>query len=153
MGEERAQTFFEDVFSIAEYEPSGLLQIGPFRIRFHPTRHYIPCWACRIEVDGRALVYLADTGPSDDLAQFAASADVLICEATFSGDPPEGQSGMRGHLSAREAGALAAAAGVERLLLTHYWARLGADALQREAEDTFGRAAQLAVPGRTIVIA
>mgnify|MGYP001117279347 CR=1 FL=1 len=154
MGDERSEVFFEDVFMVAEYDPSRLLQLGPFQIRFRPTRHYVPCWACRIEVDGRTIVYLADTGPDDDLADLARSATVLICEATLSGDPDpvEGQGGVRGHLSAREAGALAAAAGAERLVLTHYWASLGVDALRREAEDAFGQTVQLAQPGWTIVL-
>ena len=49
-----------------------------------------------------------------------------------------------GHLAAEEAGALGAAAGAERLLLTHYWSET-AEQLVAPASDAFGAEAELAV--------
>ena len=76
--EEEAESFF-DVFAIREYDPKWSAEIGPFAIRFYRTRHFIPCWAIRLEEDGKSLVYLADTGPDEALIDFARDADLLIC--------------------------------------------------------------------------
>jgi ribonuclease BN (tRNA processing enzyme) len=151
-GGELAEGFFEEVFQIAEYVPDQPLQLGELTIRFHPTRHYIPCWACRIETAGRAIVYLADTGPFPELISFAEKADLVICEGTHRDEPAGIPIEHRGHLTAREAGALAAATGAGRLLLTHLWATLGVEALRRDAEDTFGQPVDVAAPGLVIEV-
>ena len=36
--------------------------------------------------DGRTLVYSGDTAKSDELIEFAAGADLLVCEAAFRDD-------------------------------------------------------------------
>lgn len=135
-GTEESGSFF-DVFSAQEYEPNRPAEIGPFTIRFQRTRHFIPCWAIRLEVDGGSLVYLADTGTDEALIDFARDADLLICEGTHinlpTSEPPE----PAGHLTARQAGEIAAAAGVHKLLLTHVWAELGFDRYRQEAESVF----------------
>src|SRR5262249_39020406 len=65
---------------------------------------------------GWALVYSADTGESETLVRLAAGADVLLCEASFL----EGQSTRPDlHLTARQAAAHAARAGVGQLVRTH----------------------------------
>jgi ribonuclease BN (tRNA processing enzyme) len=135
-GDEDRGSFF-DVFAIREYDPNRTEQLGQFIIRFHQSHHYIPCWASRLEVDGKSLVYLADTGADETLVEFARGADLLICEGTHL-ELPEGVSPERmGHLTARQAGELAAAAGVRQLLLTHLWADLGVVNALREAESAF----------------
>lgn len=149
---EVAEDFFEEVFHITEYAPDQPLQLGELTIRFRPTRHYIPCWACRIETAGRAIVYLADTGPFPELIPFTEKADLVICEGTYRDVPAGLPIELRGHLTAREAGTLAAAAGAGRLLLTHFWATLGVEALRQEAEDAFGRPVDVAAPGLVIEI-
>ena len=151
-GGEPAEGFFEEVFEVAEYAPDQPLQLGTVRVQFHPTRHFIPCWACRIESAGRVIVYLADTGPLPELVHFAERADLVICEGTYLEEPGSIPAEHRGHLTAREAGALAAAAGAARLLLTHFWATLGVDALRQEAEDGFGQPVDVATPGLVIEI-
>lgn len=149
-GEDGAR-FFDEVFRIEEYAPGEVLTFGEVTVRFQATRHYIPCWACRVEAGGRSLVYLADTGPDPELVPFARDADVLICEGTFLHPPGTGDSG-RGHLTAREAGEIAAAAGARRLVLTHLWAALDVHRLRRDAEDAYGAPVELAVPGLRIAV-
>jgi ribonuclease BN (tRNA processing enzyme) len=85
-------------------------------VRTARTVHPIECHAVRLTADGRSLVYTGDTGPSEGVVELARGADVLLAEAAHppgSGLPP----GV--HLTGREAGEHAAAAGVGRLLLTH----------------------------------
>lgn len=147
-GESR-EDFFESVYVLDEYDPATPLTIGGLTIRFHPTRHSIPCWAMRIEGSGRALVYLADTAPAPDLVGFAQDADLLVCEATLT---DEEISATVGHLTARQAGEIAAAAGARSLLLTHYWFELGRERLRAEAMDAFGGPVQVATPYLTVSV-
>jgi ribonuclease BN (tRNA processing enzyme) len=129
---DEVQSFF-DVFAVREYDPKWPAEIGPFTIRFHRTRHFIPCWAIRLDEGGKSLVYLADTGPDEALVDFSRDADLLICEGTHINPPPE----PVGHLTARQAGEIAAAASARKLLLTHLWAELGFDRYRQKAESVF----------------
>jgi ribonuclease BN (tRNA processing enzyme) len=76
----------------------------------------VECYAIRLAVDGRSLVYTGDTGPCSRIVELARGADVLLAEAAHAPGPdlPKGL-----HLTGREAGEHAAAAEVGRLLLTH----------------------------------
>ncbi len=94
----------------------GTSTIGPFTVRTARTAHPIECHAIRLTVDGRSLVYTGDTGPSERVVELARGADVLLAEAAH---PPGPGLPAALHLTGREAGEHAAAAGVGRLLLTH----------------------------------
>jgi ribonuclease Z len=86
-----------------------------WRITTAPTVHSRPCIALRFEGPGGApaLVCSADTEPCPAVTELAAGAAVLIHEATTA-EPFEG------HTTPRQAAEVAAAAGVERLVLVHY---------------------------------
>lgn len=91
-----------------------VLDGAPYRIHTAPTVHSRPCLALRFSSDdGRALVYSADTEPCDAVRDLARGASVLIHEATTPEPFP-------GHTSPYQAGEVAAAAGVARLVLVHY---------------------------------
>jgi len=94
---------------------AGALQVGPFALTLARMAHPVECYGMRIEAEGRSLAYSADTGPTDALVDLARDADVLLAEAGFG--PAEGPPDL--HLTGRQAGQHAAAAGVGRLLLTH----------------------------------
>jgi ribonuclease BN (tRNA processing enzyme) len=95
---------------------SGSFALGPFEVTLARTAHPIECYAIRLSVDGRSLVYTGDTGPCERVVDLARGADVLLAEAAHPPGPglPPGL-----HLTGREAAEHAAAAGVGRLLLTH----------------------------------
>jgi ribonuclease BN (tRNA processing enzyme) len=104
-----------DVFDFVPVGP-GSFPLGPFGVTLARTAHPIECYAIRLTVDGRSLVYTGDTGPCERVVELARGADVLLAEAAHPPGPglPTGL-----HLTGREAGEHAAAAGVGRLLLTH----------------------------------
>lgn len=126
-------------FELEEYQASArwiaveggeeiALDGAGYHIDTAPTVHSRPCLALRFaSADGRALVYSADTEPCDAVRNLARGAAVLIHEATTPGPFP-------GHTSPRQAGEIAAAAGVGRLVLVHYSPRWTMSADQAVAE-------------------
>ena len=95
------------------------LAIGHGRLRFAPTTHYITSFAIRYERNGTSITYSADTAPDQRVVDLARGTDLFLCEATLLADEQE-HGGIRGHSSSKDAGQMAADAGVARLVLTHY---------------------------------
>ena len=122
--------FLNEAFDLNEFDPSRPLSIGPGRLRFAPTTHYITAFAMRYERNGTSFTYSADTAPDARVVELARGTDLFLCEATLLADEAE-PGGVRGHSSAREAAQMAAAAGVGRLVLTHYTQ----DATPRDLEE------------------
>jgi ribonuclease BN (tRNA processing enzyme) len=131
-----------DVFDFVPVGP-GRLEIGPFEAALVRTAHPVECYAIRLTVGGRALVYTGDTGPCDRVVALARGADVLLCEAAH---PDERGLPDELHLTGRQAGEHAAAAGVGRLLVTHVPAWVDAEAQLADARTAFA-AAELVAPG------
>ncbi len=69
---------------------------------------------------GLRVSLVTDTATVDDLAGFVAGSDLLVCEAMYARDEDAQRARERGHMTARQAGRLAAGAGVRALWLTHF---------------------------------
>jgi ribonuclease BN (tRNA processing enzyme) len=117
----------QEAFSGWVEPPPGLMELrelapdGPDEVRAEgllirsaPTNHTDGSLAYRVEAEGRSLVYSGDTDESASLVELARGADLLVLEAANLVKVP-------GHLTPGVAGRLAAAAGVTRLLLTHFY--------------------------------
>lgn len=141
---------FLSVFDVHEYEPDALLKIGELEFRFHPTVHYVPCWAMRISngVDDD-LFYTADTGPAANLASAAAGSDVVVAEGTATDGSHESYA-SRGHMTPAEAGELGRDAGATTLVLSHLWAENDPFRSVREASAAFGGPVELATRGLSV---
>jgi ribonuclease BN (tRNA processing enzyme) len=124
-----------DVFDFVYVGP-GDFTIGPFSVRTARTAHPIECNAIRLEARGRSLVYTGDTGPCPRVVDLARRADVLLAEAAF--EEIEGLPGDL-HLTGRQAGEHAGAAGVGRLLLTHVPSWVDREGQLRAAAGVFPR--------------
>ncbi|HEX4033052.1 MAG TPA: MBL fold metallo-hydrolase [Solirubrobacteraceae bacterium] len=138
------ELLIEDAFDCSEYDPAAELAIGPLRARFQLVPHYVPTYAIELtDGDGRRIVFSADCGPNDELVEFARAAQLLLIEATLTEPDLEDHA----HLTAEEAGEIGRRAGVERLLVTHFSADLGADQVRARAAEAFARPVEVAVAG------
>jgi ribonuclease BN (tRNA processing enzyme) len=120
-------------------------RVGEMELTFGRTAHPVPTNAVRIEAMGRVLTYSADTGPGGEVPRLAGGCDVLLCEAALSGDRTEDSFPF--HLTASEAGELAATAGARRLILTHLPPSLNPQTSLAEARSKFGHDPEWAAPG------
>ncbi len=144
---ERAETDLTDIFAFQPLADGGSVELAGVTVRARAVEHPCEAYALRVEHDDRSLVYSGDTGPCAGLVEAARGADVLLCEASWPhvtqwwDEPPPGV-----HLSGRQAGEHAAAAGVGRLLITHVPAWFDAQALLAEAKEAFGGPVDLVEP-------
>jgi ribonuclease Z len=102
---------------------------------------------------GRTVVYTGDTRPVAATESVADGADLLIHDATFV-DEAVDRARSTGHATAREAGEIAARAGVRRLALTHVSSRYAGRTreLVAEAEAVFDGAVTLPDDGDEIEV-
>lgn len=132
-------------------QPGDSVPLGEgWQMRTAPTIHGRPGLALRIETSTgeRAIVYSADTEPCAAVQELAQGAVVLIHEATT----PEP---MAGHTTPGQAGAIAAAAGVSRLVLVHYsprWTMPEEAALHQIAASGFQGLAEIGRDGQVIEV-
>ena len=95
---------------------------------------------------GQRFAFIMDTRLCDAAFALADQADMLVCECTFA-ETEAGLARDYGHLTARQAGRIAAEAGARLLILTHFSQRYetaGAERLAAEAESAFGGGVVLA---------
>jgi ribonuclease BN (tRNA processing enzyme) len=133
----------EGVFDWNRIGPNKEVAIGDLVLSFSRTDHPVDTLAVRVDSAGRSLGYSADSGPDWDLAELGPGIHLAFCEATYLSD----REGSLPHMSARQAGQNARAAGVERLVITHLWPRIDRGAAQEEAEVAFGGRVQVAATG------
>ena len=106
---------------------------------------------------GQRFAFIMDTRLCDAAFALAEGADMLVCEATFT-DDDVALAGEYGHLTAGQAGRIAAESGARLLVLTHFSQRYPAGEEEKfaaEAAGQFGREvvvasdlARIAVPRR-----
>ncbi|MDE0653596.1 MAG: MBL fold metallo-hydrolase [bacterium] len=109
--------------------------VGDQQWRFSQTDHPVETLAPRVDCGGRSFAFSADTGDGWSFASLGEGIDLALCEATYLHEDLVEPSP---HLSALQAGTMAAEAGVERLLLTHLAPGSDAAAFGREATEAFG---------------
>ena len=83
---------------------------------------------------GQKFAFIMDTRLCDAAFELADDADLLVCESTFA-DADAGLAADYGHLTAGQAGQIAAAAGARRLVLTHFSQRYADAAMTQLLRD------------------
>jgi ribonuclease BN (tRNA processing enzyme) len=139
---ELADTDLSDVYSFHQWASKA--DIAGVTVRTARVAHPCEAYGLRVEHEGRTFVYTGDSGACAALTELATGADVLLSEAswTHAEDRPVGL-----HLSGREAGELAEAAGVGKLIVTHVPPWADTEAILAEARTAFPGEVVLAEQG------
>ncbi len=143
------EELIDRAFELHEYDSPDELELGPFAVRFCEVPHYTPTYAVELSASRGRFTYSADCSPNDEIVRFAADTDLLLIEATL---PRPERTGIRGHLTPREAGEHGRAAGARRLVITHFSDELDADWARAEASSGFGGPVELAREGAVFTL-
>lgn len=128
--------YFTETYEVHEFAPGTSFEVGAFACSALEVPHYIESFALRMDHDGTSFGYSSDLGPCDTIAPFMRGVDLLLAEAAFSETGDLAMAG-RGHITATEAGRIAADARAHSLLLTHVPEALGFDAARAAAAAEF----------------
>jgi len=134
----------ERAFELTEYSPGDTFELGPLKLRFRTVPHFLPTHAVELREGDARFTFSADSGPSEELCEFARDTSLLLIEATL---PRPEREGPRGHLTPSEAGEHGRRAGARRLVLTHFSDELDAEWAREEAQRTFGGPVDVAHEG------
>src|SRR6185295_2697634 len=93
---------------------------------------------------GPRCIFGADCSPNDAIVTFASGTDLLFLEATL---PRPERDGIRGHLTAEEAGEHAKRARAQQLVITHFSDELDPKEAHRRAKAAFGKEVVVAAEG------
>ena len=145
-----ASQTFDDVFAHHEVRGGDRIGVGGIRLSFFDSIHPPPTVSVRIEAGERTLTYSADSAGGDGLVAAAQGADLFLCEATWQGNMAEYPPDL--HLTAAEAGRIAARAGVAHLVLTHVAGSLDPLVSVAEAREVFDGNVEAALDLRSWVI-
>ena len=134
----------DDPMAWTVVDSSSEMSIRDQRWRFSRTDHPVETLAVRVDVGDRSFAFSSDTGPGWDFRSLGEGIHLAMCDASH-GQDSEGQ-GIP-HMSAREAARAAAAAGADRLVLTHLAPGCDPDAQRAEASAAFEGDVDVARPG------
>jgi ribonuclease Z len=124
----------------------GTVKVTAFAVDHKPVEH---AFGYRFDSNGESIVISGDTRPNANLIKYAKGADVLVLEAYLPEhfdrvDAKEVAARLKSyHVSAEEAGEIAARAGVKTLVLTHL--------IPAGEHETFRERAAKAFKGRIVV--
>lgn len=121
-----------------------LVDAGDYRIKTTPVLHKEKeVVALRVDdgQTGKAMTYSADTEPCPSLDRLAVGTNLIIMEATLTGE-----ESLPGHCTGEEAGEVAARSGAGQLLLVHVMTQNAAEerALTAAARKSFGGPVEIA---------
>jgi len=78
-------------------KPCCPVQANGYTLTAIEVNHSVPAVGYCLESEGRRLVYTGDTGPTDEIWEYASGADALIVEVSFPSDK-EPLALLTGHL-------------------------------------------------------
>lgn len=137
--------WLEERLSWRELVPGKPTEAGDAEVTPFSMDHGIECVGFRVAQAGSVAVFAIDTRPSPEVIENARGADLLVHEAYGPEDTAEHTHAL-GHSTAAEAGEVARAANVRRLILTHLRANRFVEprTLAAEAKSAFGGSVEAA---------
>ncbi len=137
------------IFDFRTVGEGDRVQIEQMEISIAMASHPPPTLSPRIEAGGKVLTYTADTGPSATRETHAEGSDLLLAEATLTS---RSGNDFPFHMTGSEAGAMAARAGVRKLMLTHISPNVDPTRSLADAEEEFDGDVMIAVPGSRVSV-
>lgn len=123
------------ILSIVEMDTRApdRLDFDLFSVSTRPAAHNPESISYRIaSPSGYSVIYSGDTDHTENLITLAKDAQILICECSH---PDEDK--VQGHLTPSLAGGIAASAGVQKLVLTHFYPRCDGFDIEKECRKTY----------------
>ena len=145
---DRAAEELVEAFTFTPLRPGDVVGVGPLTVTALGASHMGDSLGLRVSDGSAMLAYTGDTRPAPEAYALVAGADVVLAEATL----PAAYAGRAPHLTAGEAGMLAAGAGAHTLVLTHLWPTADHEALEADARSTFAGRVELGKPGLAIEV-
>lgn len=93
----------------------------PFGITTLPIQHPVPTHGYRLEIEGKTVTYLSDTGYCDNAVTLASGADLVIAECGALPGTAKGKPNSP-HMEPEICAQLAVEAGAKTMILTHFGA-------------------------------
>jgi ribonuclease BN (tRNA processing enzyme) len=124
-----------DLMQVMELDNTGPdhLDFPEFEVDSLPMNHTEESLAYRITApDGTSFAYSGDTDMCENLIALARDTDLLICESALPDDRK-----VSGHLTPSQAGQIATAANVKKLVLTHFYPECDTVDMAAQCRKTF----------------
>jgi ribonuclease BN (tRNA processing enzyme) len=131
---------FREAFEFHPLTHGEVVNVGSLAVTPYLVDHTEPTYALVVDEGSSRLCYTSDTAPGERVRFAATGAGLLLAEATL----PERYAGASPHLTARQAGELAAESGAQELVLVHVWPTNDRDAMKVDATSVFGGTVTLA---------
>lgn len=96
--------------AVGELQRAGVVTVGDRRFRLEEMS---------VERPGQVVAFVMDTGLCDGAFELSQGADLVVCEATFASAEADLARQFH-HLTAAQAGRMAAEAGARRLVISHF---------------------------------
>lgn len=136
-------TMYPVAFNTLPENKSEVLKSETIEVQSSPVKHLVPTIGLRFDfTDEKSVTYSCDTEPCDQLLALAFGSEILLQESAGPG---------KGHTSAQQAGQIAAAAKVRRLILIHYEQRVGIENLVKMAKTEFTGDVDAAIDGMELI--
>lgn len=148
--EARSGNRFWEVFLAAPVEPGMTRHVGTFDLSFFAVDHSVSAVATRVVAGRQSVFYTGDTGLAGEWWKAVPRSDLILSEASWQGDGDGGDYTQ--HLTATQAGQVAAQIGADQLVVTHLKPGLDPVRSVAEAQTTFPGPVSHADPGRIIEV-
>ncbi len=127
---------FEDAFEVHIVDTDSCLglAIAGMECQVFKTAHPIPTFGLVAE-GNKKFVYTSDTSWEDKLVDLCRHAGILLCEASLA--EADAHLATKGHLTAAQAGLLAARSEVSQLVITHFWPGYVPEDLGKEVSNVW----------------
>lgn len=138
-GEEQKLTY-KNYTTGKTYKNKDYFKIGTLKFTTNINKHGIEAYSIRVEnEEHKSIVYTGDTAYYEKLSQFARDADVIIADGSLYEDEK-----LPGHMTAREAGKVAADGNIKSLIISHLPHHGDTNELVKEAKKVYNNEVILA---------